>query len=189
MVAHLVEVQVVALAREPVVARPRGVVTVLRLNRLPRLLRRTPAHPSARCWSWWRRPRPCRRRSRSAAAIPRTSGVWPPLRTDAGQPFFSRSPPRRKYAATLPVPPTTMSGLRHPRGRPPPRERRHARGLLPLPRWWPCRVEHERRVERRHDFSLAVAVQVGETGRGEPAGLPAGDRRTKCGRRTGSVPP
>ena len=76
---------------------------------------------------------------RSAAARPRTSGVWPPLRTDAGQPFFSRSRPCRNwYAATLPVPPTTMSGTPSP-SRSVTTEGAYTRPLVAVRRasWWP----------------------------------------------------
>ena len=39
----------------------------------------------------------------------------------------------------------------------------------------PLRVEDERRVERRDDLELPVAVQVDEAGGREPAGLTGGD--------------
>src|SRR5215207_9985220 len=49
--------------------------------------------------------------SRSAAAIPRVSGHWPPLQVEAGQPGLTRNPPAATlYAATVPsLPPTTIS--------------------------------------------------------------------------------
>ena len=103
---------------------------------------------------------------RSAAASPRTSGVWPPLLTDAGQPFFTRSRPCRKsYAATVPDAADHDLGHSvalevgdHRRGVDPALGRRAPAQLVSL------RVEHERRVERRHDLLPAVAVQVDQAG-------------------------
>ena len=46
----------------------------------------------------------------------------------------------------------------------------------------PPRVEDERRVERRDDLELPVAVQVDEAGGREPAGLTGGDVAQKRGR-------
>ena len=47
-------------------------------------------------------------------------------------------------------------------------------------------VEHERGVERRDDLEAAVAVEVDEPGRREPAGLAGGDRPDEARSRHGS---
>ena len=187
VVADAVEVGVVARPGQRVEPRPRRRGRSGRPVQPTRRVEDEDLRPgSARCSSSSPRPRGAPSPSRSAAAMPRASGHCPPLHVDAGQPGLScNCPPTRLYAATVPsLPPTTISGTLSPsRSATTLRRVDPALRRRPLAERASLGVEHECRVGRRDDLQPAVAVEVDEARRREPAGLAGGDPAHEARRR------
>ena len=120
--------------------------------------------------------------------MPRASGHWPPLHVDAGQPGSSLQASAAELVRRDSSLVAADDDLGHlvavevcdDSGRVDATLRRR-----PLAERTTLRVEDERRVERRDDLQAAVAVQVDEPRRSEPAGLAGGDRSDETRRRDG----